>query len=561
MIGSYHTLPCTTSYHEWTYQRSWDTSISQSYDISTRCEPKSFDIIRLEYEILRIIAAEIVIWSYGVSWEWPVGSRECCTGWLPCTNTWGIWDEEFPRSLGSVGDLERARDREFRGRWGGANTDISCGEGGIGSIDTRTEDEVSDIEGIRTRRCRRIDIISEDDIVCSCCECITCLIPEEDIIRRGEDIPCTISEYWIVEAYLICIERPTSYRGIIGSRKILILTRISDSSIITSISYLSQYSSTNRGILRSWCERIESIVSDCSIRIPCRDRVESEGSECRIKSHCPTSSSDSHISDEEISASKYNNLSTHIHRGEDSHFFCIIRLQYEILSIDRSEEVICTYSISREWPIRSWEGCCCIYPWGESTCIRDEEFPRSWSSPRDHDLTIYLEFSWARSWSHPNPDISSSIVEVSTPCPGCPIVVDGISECPCHIESCCRRCDTYRCSCRGESSDDIPIDRTSREHIIEIGSIRSPDDFSGRCTSWVGECWYERDEWERTHEGETKSDCPEAVTHRSEVRNYWMTESRPGGGSAETALLKSITIDDFSNLTSVNGTDFCVGSV
>ena len=97
--------------------------------------------------------------------------------------------------MGSVSDLERARDREFRGRRRGTDTDISCGEGGIGSIDRGTEYEVSDIECIRTRRCRRIDIISEDDIVGSCCECITCLIPEEDIIRRGEDIPCTISEY------------------------------------------------------------------------------------------------------------------------------------------------------------------------------------------------------------------------------------------------------------------------------------------------------------------------------------------------------------------------------
>ena len=128
----------------------------------------------------------------------------------------------------------------------------------------------------------------------------------------------------------------------------MILTRISDSSIIISISYLSQYSSTNRGIIRTTGERSESVVTDSSIRIPCRDRVESEGSECCIECYSTTSSPNSHISDEEISASKSNNLSTCIHRGEDSHFFCIIRLQYEILSIDRSEEVICTYSISRE---------------------------------------------------------------------------------------------------------------------------------------------------------------------------------------------------------------------
>ncbi len=136
-------------------------------------------------------------------------------------------------------------DLEFTGRGRYSNTDISRRERCIGSIDTRTVYEISDIEGIGTRTRWCINIISEDDIVRTCREGIPYLIPEEDIVRRGENISCSMSEDTIIQSCRIKFDCLSSDRSIIRSCEILILTREPNSSIIISICYLCQYSSTN----------------------------------------------------------------------------------------------------------------------------------------------------------------------------------------------------------------------------------------------------------------------------------------------------------------------------
>lgn len=126
------------------------------------------------------------------------------------------------------------------------------------------------------------------------------------------------------------------------------MARISYCSIMISCSYLSEYSSSDRSILTARREGSKSIVTDSSIRISCRDRVERECSKSGIEGICCLSFPYTHISDQEISTSKYNNLSTRIHRGEDSHFFDSIRLEDEILGIQRSDKITSRYRIPRQ---------------------------------------------------------------------------------------------------------------------------------------------------------------------------------------------------------------------
>lgn len=80
-------------------------------------------------------------------------------------------------------------------------------------------------------------------------------------------------------------------------------------------------------------------MTDSGIRISCRDRVEGKCSQCSIKSYCPTSLSDSHISYQEVSSRECDDLSTSIHRRENSCLFYSICLEYEIRRVDRPDIV------------------------------------------------------------------------------------------------------------------------------------------------------------------------------------------------------------------------------